>query len=208
MQRSNSHAMPPERGQRLDAIDFIWDRLEEAWEEGFAALMTFKAREGHCRVPKVHIEGTFKLGQGVDRQRQPKTKMSPERTQRLHEIGFVWDPHESAWEEGFAALTTFKTREGHCRVPQLHIEGAFKLGAWVARQRATKDRGRRVSPRRPWSPVWLFSGTQCRFNGYRVSISELQPICWREHHVRKTIKKVRKQYTDGRLPRKLGTAGR
>ena len=54
--------------------------------------------------------------------------MSAERKQRLDAIGFVWDPLESAWEEGFAALTTFKAREGHCRVPQRHIEGSISLG--------------------------------------------------------------------------------
>jgi Helicase associated domain/Helicase conserved C-terminal domain len=140
LQRSNNHAMSTDRRQRLDAIAFIWDPLEEAWEEGFAALTTFKAREGHCRVPKPHIEDMLKLGQWVDRQRTSKDEISPERRQRFDEIGFVWDPHEEAWEEGFAALTTFKTHENHCRVPQRHIEGAFKLGAWVAWQRATKDK--------------------------------------------------------------------
>src|SRR5580704_5840301 len=121
--------MSTDRRQRLDAIAFIWDPLEEAWEEGFAALTTFKAREGHCRVRKPHIEDMLKLGQWVDRQRTSKDEISPERRQRFDEIGFVWDPHEEAWEEGFAALTTFKTHENHCRVPQRHIEGAFKLGA-------------------------------------------------------------------------------
>ncbi len=145
IQRSNRHAMPTERRQRLDAIGFVWDPLEGAWEEGFAALTTFKAREGHCRVPKYHIEDTLKLGQWVDRQRTTKDKITPERRRQLDEIEFIWDPHESAWEEGFAELTTFKSREGHCRVPQRHIEGTFKLGAWVGRQRAVRDK---ISPER------------------------------------------------------------
>jgi len=34
---------------------------EIAWEKGFAALKHFKAREGHCRVPRGHQEGSFKL---------------------------------------------------------------------------------------------------------------------------------------------------
>ena len=63
---------------------------------------------------------------------QKKDIMSTERRQRLDAIGFVWDPLESAWEEGFAALTTFKAREGHCDVPALHIEGTFKLGSGSA----------------------------------------------------------------------------
>ncbi len=43
--------MSNERRQRLDEIGFIWDPLEYHWEENFAALKQFKAREGHCNVP-------------------------------------------------------------------------------------------------------------------------------------------------------------
>ena len=110
--------MPPERGQRLDAIGFVWNPLDEAWEEGFAALTTFKTREGHCLVPQNHVEGTFKLGTWVSNQRANRDKTSAERRRRLDAIGFVWDTRESAWEEGFAALTSFKACEGHCLVPR------------------------------------------------------------------------------------------
>ncbi len=29
---------------------------------------------------------------------------------------------DSSWDEGFAALTKFKAREGHCRVTRFHVE--------------------------------------------------------------------------------------
>ena len=79
-----------------------------------AALMEFKAREGHCRVPRGQVEGTIDLGTWVSHERHKRDTMSAERKQRLDAIEFVWDPDESAWEEGFAALKTFKAREGHC----------------------------------------------------------------------------------------------
>jgi superfamily II DNA or RNA helicase len=138
-QRNNRTKMPRERMQRLDAIGFVWDPLEDRWEEGFAALTTFEAREGHCGVPRDHIEGTFKFGQWLSVQRRTKDIMPAERRQRLDAIGFVWNTLESGWEEGFAALKTFKAREGHCRVPTFHVEGAFKLGQWVIIQRTARD---------------------------------------------------------------------
>jgi helicase associated protein len=52
----------PKRKKRLDAAVFVWDPHERLWENSFAALNKFKAREGHCLVPRSHIEGTFKLG--------------------------------------------------------------------------------------------------------------------------------------------------
>ena len=75
---------------RDDAIGFVWDAREAAWEEGFAALMIFKAREGHCYVPVSYKEGTFKLGAWVNRQRTQRNTMSAERKRLLDATGFIW----------------------------------------------------------------------------------------------------------------------
>ncbi len=121
-------------------MGFVWDPLENVWEQGFAALKKFKAREGHCVVPFSHVEGTFNLGKWVARQRRRNDKniISTERKRRLDAIGFVWHPIEDAWEKGFAALMKFKKREGDCLVPSAHVEGAFNLGRWVCVQRHNK----------------------------------------------------------------------
>jgi len=114
-------------------------RPKANWENGFAALMKFKAREGHCRVPRGHIEASYKLGLWVSVQRERRDFIATELRKRLDAIGFVWGPREDAWETGFSALLKFKAREGHCRVPLLHIEGKCKLGQWASRQRVRQD---------------------------------------------------------------------
>ena len=130
-----------ERKKRLDDIGFVWRPEDSSWEEAFTALSRFKAREGHCRVPKSHMEGELKvnLGTWVIRQRKFVEALSVERKKRLDDIGFVWilrgTLRDSWWEEAFAALSAFKSREGHCRVPAGHMEGGLKLGIWVGNQR-------------------------------------------------------------------------
>jgi hypothetical protein len=124
----------------LDEHNFVWDAPQVAWEQGLDALLSFKQREGHCRVPQGHLEGNFYLGTWVSTQRSLKEKLSPERKRRLDEHNFVWDAPRAAWEEGFDALLSFKRREGHCRVPQGHLEGNFKLGSWVNTQRRAKPK--------------------------------------------------------------------
>ena len=76
----------------MDAIGFVWAERAALWEDGFAALVRFKEREGHCRVPdnKARVDG-LNLGSWVSRQRSNKDTLSPERRQRLDEIGFIWD---------------------------------------------------------------------------------------------------------------------
>jgi hypothetical protein len=131
--------MSTEHKQRLNKIGFVWDFPEYAWEKGFAALTKFKAREGHCLVPQVYVEGNYDLGQWVSVQRYKRKTIDVERQQRLNKIGFVWNWRERAWENGFAALTNFKAREGHCLVPALHIERRLKLGQWVTMQRRSRN---------------------------------------------------------------------
>jgi Helicase associated domain len=43
------------------------------------------------------------------------------------------------WESGFAALSKFRAREGHCCPLQPRVEGKFKLGKWVSVQRYRKE---------------------------------------------------------------------
>ena len=139
-QRKTKDIMPPERKQRLNALGFIWDGLTALWEEGFSKLKQFKKREEHCSVPAAHKEGDFSLGNWVIGQRTVKDTLTPERKQRLDALGFVWDPHAEAWEEGFSKLKQFKDREGTCRVSQGYKEGDYRLGSWVSVQRGTKDK--------------------------------------------------------------------
>jgi superfamily II DNA or RNA helicase len=139
-QRADKNTMPALRRHRLDDLGFVWDPFHADWEEGFRHLMMYKEREGHCRVPPKHMEHGFRLGPWVGRQRYRINTLSETRRQRLDDLGFVWDPLETAWQEGFRHLTVYKEREGHCLVPQLHNENGFPLGQWVANQKSNKDR--------------------------------------------------------------------
>src|SRR5262249_45001404 len=89
-QRTRKDLLPLERKRRLDAIGFVWDWYDHRWEQGFTALLKFKRREGHCRVPIFHSEGNHRLGWWVSTQRKLRKEMSAERKARLNEVGFVW----------------------------------------------------------------------------------------------------------------------
>ena len=87
--RKKVNKLLEEQCLRLSDIDqWVWDPLTEAWEKGFSKLQQFKEREGHCRVPTGFVEDGFSLGTWVNNQRRTKVKMSPERKQRLDDIGF------------------------------------------------------------------------------------------------------------------------
>ena len=126
---------------RLNIFAEIVDRIGVSWDVWYGRLKAYKDREGHCLVPANHRENGCRLGQWVEVQRQYKKDdaLSGERRRRLDELGFVWNARDAAWEEGFSYLMRYKNRIGHCVVPYGYVESEFKLGFWVANQRAKAD---------------------------------------------------------------------
>jgi Helicase associated domain len=146
--------------QQLDELGFDWDPFETDWAEGFRYLTIYKEREGHCRVPATHKENGFPLGHWVGNRRRRSQILSEARRQQLDELGFVWDPLQTDWAEGFRYLTIYKEREGHCSVPRAHEENRFSLGQWVTYQRKNQD-GLPVERRQALEKlgfVWSVSG--------------------------------------------------
>ena len=90
VQRYRKDFLTVERKRLLRAIGFVWNAREQFWEQNFAALLKFKRREGHCRVPTYYRKGNLKLGWWVATQRRNRKEMSPERRARLDMLGFVW----------------------------------------------------------------------------------------------------------------------
>jgi Helicase associated domain len=105
IQRYSQDGFVRRRKAQLDEIDFIWSTRDQWWEEAFAALKAFKAREGHCYVPARHVEGEVNLGYWATVQRRCRNKMNSERKRRLDKIGFVWNGRSTkAIKQRLAAL--------------------------------------------------------------------------------------------------------
>jgi Helicase associated domain len=90
--------MSPDRVRRFEQIPrWVWDIKQAAWEENFAALQRFVAREGHAQVPTHHIESKLRLGKWVSHQRQhyKRRTLDPQRARRLLTTpGWAWDVRE------------------------------------------------------------------------------------------------------------------
>ena len=128
-----------DRRKRLEAVPgWTWNTFKEAWEDGFAHLESFVAREAHARVPRDWREDDYRLGQWVEVQRSlcRQERLAEDRRTRLEALpGWTWDMLAAAWVEGLASLKRFVEREGHTRVPRGYRETGFNLGTWVTWQR-------------------------------------------------------------------------
>jgi hypothetical protein len=111
----------------------------------YARLAAYKKEQRHCNVP-LKWKSDPTLGSWVNKQRNIKRRLLPERLQRLDALGFDWDQSSTYWEQMYAQLTAYKKEHKHCNVPHLW-EQDRALGGWVAkqRQRRTNDQ---LSPER------------------------------------------------------------
>ncbi|KAJ1459080.1 helicase associated domain-containing protein [Pelagophyceae sp. CCMP2097] len=90
-----------ERAARLEALGFVWDALDAAWDENYARLEAYKAEHGDCLVPLSYVTADgYKLGLWVSRLRENRKGrgggLTDERAARLEALGFVWDARNSA----------------------------------------------------------------------------------------------------------------
>jgi len=138
-QKKKKEILLPYQIERLNLLGFSWNFAAEVMEAQFQALEKYKKREGHCRVPLSHKEDGLKLGIWINNVRHhQKDMLSAEQIERLSKLDFSWDPFTEKWEENFSALQIFRIREGHCFVPQNHVECGLRLGIWVSTQRQKK----------------------------------------------------------------------
>lgn len=128
--------LPEEYIQRLDSIGFIWDILEQEWQENYYELKQYINDNGNALVPAKYPI----LGNWVSHQRQKKKsgKLSNEQIQLLDAVGFVWDPLEKEWQNNYHEIKQYVNDNGNALVSQNHPI----LGKWIQTQRRDKKNGR------------------------------------------------------------------
>ena len=130
-----------DRIDRLTEVGFVWHSKDAAWEQMLARLAAFRAREGHCRVPRRwHDDPALASWVHDQRNGDRRGTLRRDRQERLTALGFEWTPHHQSWETYFAALRAFCDTHGHCNV-SIHSGANRALGRWVNRQRTAKATG-------------------------------------------------------------------
>ena len=139
-QRNQKDRMSLERKDRLEGLSgWVWNAIDEQWEQGFRYLKEFADREGHTGVARHYMVDKYRLGQWIGTQRANRDCMTVERRERLEKLpGWTWNPYDSKWEAMFSELLAYKLNHGHVDVP---TNPADKLWVWVRSQRQDGNSG-------------------------------------------------------------------
>ena len=155
-----------------------------SWEFWFGLLETFKATEGHCRVPVGFKLNGHALYQWVEdqRERHVQGKLPNLRIEKLERLGFTWSRTESlmqVWYEYLELLRRYKEREGHCLVEVRHTEDGFNLGSWVSNLRTRRQQlnDHQINALNDLGFVW-----DVRRHLFEVGLDHLKVFVAREKH--------------------------
>lgn len=106
-------------------------------------LLEYIAANGHAHIPRDYVcADGFQLGARSNNWR--RRKISPEFIARLDRVKlWRWTAEEARWDARFALLTEYIQEHGDARPPARwrSVDG-FRLGGWVAHQRALYREGR------------------------------------------------------------------
>jgi len=136
-----------EKIEQLDSVGFVWHPYDQAWNNRYEELKAYLADNGNTLVPINYPENTqlghwvlkqrrnYKVAHlGVKRKEFNETALTPDRIQKLNDIGFIWDVHEAHWLERFEDLKEYKANHGDTLVPMSYTAQPF-LARWVDKQR-------------------------------------------------------------------------
>ena len=112
---------------------------EESWDENFALLGRFVAREGHADVPEEHEEDGKPIGNWVANMKYLRAwrNLRPEWESRLESLpGWRWLSGDD-----FFLLARFAVEQSHTRVPVDYVDEGRPIGQWVKELRKTYSMG-------------------------------------------------------------------
>jgi len=135
-----------ERIKRFEGIGFIWSINERLFEEGFQATLVYKNNTDNANTYYNYKtpEG-YPLGKWQSQQRTiyNKRNLSPNRIEKLENIGFIWDPLEEQFEKGFQETLLYKERTGNPNADARYkTSEGYPLGRWQSHQRENYKKGK------------------------------------------------------------------
>ena len=161
--------LPTEKQNQLELIGMKWDSLNDrVWMENYECAKEYYLAHGDLNVSSDFVtEKGETLGTWIatQRYRYKEKKIGQDRIDLLNEIGMSWQRYVSKWKLGFLQAEKYFINHGNLNVKVDYItEDSFKLGRWIANQRARYAKKQLTDSRIQaleslkivWSPVEAF----------------------------------------------------
>ena len=141
-----------EQINKLNEIGMSWQRFSGKWDNAFEYAKKYAEEHGALDPPAEYkSDDGFALGAWVASQRAKYAdgKLKPTQINRLNALNISWDVMQEAWLNGINHANAYYTEHGNLNAPgQYESPDGYKLGAWIANQRAKYRSGKLADDRK------------------------------------------------------------
>ncbi|MCD8398199.1 MAG: Helicase associated domain protein [Lachnospiraceae bacterium] len=144
---SMNGSLSDERIRKLDSIGMIWETATDlTWAKNYAAAKRYRENHGDLNVPVRYVdqEGVA-LGTWLSNIRAWENAgahqkyLTPDRIQKLNDLGMVWDVLDYYWEKNYHAAYDYYLEHRNLDVPIGYVtEDGIRIGYWICRQRSLR----------------------------------------------------------------------
>ncbi|KAK3240771.1 hypothetical protein CYMTET_49410, partial [Cymbomonas tetramitiformis] len=133
--------------QRISLLEYAgikWCIMDDAWEDSFDELISFKLYNGHSDVflQAAEFPASTELRQWVEQQRElyKAGKLPSQGVERLELLEVDLDPVPEDWPHRLSQLRAYKQYFGDCNIPK-GWQPEPTLAAWLQQQRELHESG-------------------------------------------------------------------
>jgi hypothetical protein len=107
----------------------------------FDELVAYKRINGDCNVPRGYsISNSLSIWVMKMRTYYSKSKLAPDRIEKLNNIGFEWDPIDSNWNRMFSNLASILETQCDSKLSDQIIDNNLRM--WMTAQRVLRSKGK------------------------------------------------------------------
>ena len=140
-QRYSKAKISKDRILNLEALGFEWDPTSGDWHRMFDELVAYKRINGDCNVPRGYcISNSLSIWVMKMRTYYSKSKLAPDRIEKLNNIGFEWDPIDSNWNRMFSNLASILETQCDSKLSDQIIDNNLRM--WMTAQRVLRSKGK------------------------------------------------------------------
>ena len=118
--------------QKLEALGMQWAPFEARWQRMYQLVAAYAQRHGDLRIPHDYVtEEHVRLGSWLAHQRElyRKQALTPQRVNRLEQLGICWAPNQSRRQEYLQAAQAYHQATGGLDIPaDCTTETGLRLG--------------------------------------------------------------------------------
>ena len=118
--------------EKLNYVNFIWEHIEQKWNDNYNILKQFYLTNGHCNVDQYNDIYKWAYTQKYTYNQH---KLSVDKIQRLNEINFTWDVLDDDWNKMYNLLIEYTKFNSIYNVSTKLKYCNHNLGRWISIQR-------------------------------------------------------------------------